>query len=530
MTRSAITSNTKDNEIIQINGVTFFGIKDYSGNVQSIYAIQTANAIYTINKGRITQIQTDNDALVFKYNTTDNQFITTVIMNNGSYEIPTVYQTPDTTFPTPAFIWNSGIDLPNPYTGIVLELKDIVTDRPITDATLKMNYYDERFGNRSTIMENIGGGSYYSLLPTNDTQLNSYFNKNNIHRTIVEQSTALLKLIRSYPIFNICLQAPETVKNFCSLITEDMSTQIPNSLYASSNYIANVPIQSNLPGELYNFEIIGLIPGEQPITIILNDINRINSRTLTADANDRYSIDPTSLSTFSFQVTGARGKCNEQTVAGNDTPDDRIIDIGKAHTVISFKYETYTIKDQINVYYKNHLIFSSNCIGTQGERTTSITLDDNESSLRVNVIPDCAGESGTAWYYTIECKFEELTCSSGSCYCGASQRPSTQTRQATSNGCGSENSWFYTQAHEKGDRLQFTPYCNDHDLCYGTCNSNKASCDQQFLQNMQASCQTNWNNTTDIQNCQKWASGFYTIVNWFGSSPFENAQKSDCRC
>ena len=101
--------------------------------------------------------------------------------------------------------------------------------------------------------------------------------------------------------------------------------------------------------------------GEQPITIILDDTNRI-----------------------------------EQTVAGNDTPDDRVIDIGKAHTAIKFRYETYFIKDQIDVYYKNALVFSSGCLGTEGERVTSVVLDDNESSLRVNVILDCAGETGTA--------------------------------------------------------------------------------------------------------------------------------------
>jgi len=101
--------------------------------------------------------------------------------------------------------------------------------------------------------------------------------------------------------------------------------------------------------------------GEQPITIILDDTNRI-----------------------------------EQTVAGNDTPDDRVIDIGKAHTTITFHYETYSIKDQIDIYYKNGLVFSSGCIGTKGERITFVVLNDNESSLRVNVILDCAGETGTA--------------------------------------------------------------------------------------------------------------------------------------
>lgn len=83
-------------------------------------------------------------------------------------------------------------------------------------------------------------------------------------------------------------------------------------------------------------------------------------------------------------------------MTGDDTPDHRVIDVGKANSTIYFHYETYTIKDQIDVYYKNRLVFSSFCIGTKGERVITIKLDDNESSLEVNVIPDCAGEIGTA--------------------------------------------------------------------------------------------------------------------------------------
>ncbi len=55
---SFTVSNAKDMEIMQINDVSVFGVKDYSGNVQSIHAIQTGNAIYTINQRHIMQIQT----------------------------------------------------------------------------------------------------------------------------------------------------------------------------------------------------------------------------------------------------------------------------------------------------------------------------------------------------------------------------------------------------------------------------------------------------------------------------------------
>jgi hypothetical protein len=53
LTTGIIVSNVKDTEIIQVNSVTVFGKKDYSGNIQSIHDIRTTNAIYTINQGRI---------------------------------------------------------------------------------------------------------------------------------------------------------------------------------------------------------------------------------------------------------------------------------------------------------------------------------------------------------------------------------------------------------------------------------------------------------------------------------------------
>jgi len=66
LTTGIIVSNATDTEIIQVNSVTVFGEKDYSGNVQSTHNIRTNNAIYTINQGRIVQIQTADETFIFK--------------------------------------------------------------------------------------------------------------------------------------------------------------------------------------------------------------------------------------------------------------------------------------------------------------------------------------------------------------------------------------------------------------------------------------------------------------------------------
>ncbi|CAF5032316.1 unnamed protein product, partial [Rotaria sp. Silwood1] len=108
----------------------------------------------------------------------------------------------------------------------------------------------------------------------------------------------------------------------------------------------------------------------------------------------------------------------------------------------------------------NRRVFSTGCVGANG--TTTISLNDNESSLRVRVVPDCAGETGTAWYYTIVCQ-NELICQDGICYCGMNRKRSHQVRNSPSNGCGDEGGDYNFLIQFIGVVWGFTPYCDDHD-------------------------------------------------------------------
>ncbi|CAF3453258.1 unnamed protein product [Rotaria socialis] len=510
---------------MELNGVSVFGIKDYLGNVQSIHAIQTNNAIYSFKNGRIVQIQSMNEAFIFNYNNSNNQYGATFVSQNGSYEIPATYETPNITFPTPVFELPSNQSIPNYFTGIVIVLQNKISNQTIDDATLQMNYFDSQNGKKSSVMINVGGGRYYTPLPTNDTTMDSYFDRNKLLKTIIQQSNASIELIEVYPISDICSKAPDSAKSFCTLIMQDTSVKILDALRIASNYISDFPFQSGSLGQLNNFEIVQLVPGEEPETVSLNSNNQTSKKTVSFLRNVDTSIDPNTLNTVYIQSNSLKGQCNEQTVSGGDIPDDRIIDIGKAHTNIKFLYETYTIKDEIDVHYMNQQVFSTGCVGANG--AAPISLNGNERTIRVNVIPDCAGETGTGWYYTVECA-GELICADDVCYCGLSQSSSHQKIPATYNGCGAKNSWFNWYINPVGDFWKFTPACNGHDLCYGKCNNHKSSCDTTFLAIMLASCKANF--FLLLLDCLKNAEAFYIAVDWLGHGPFVSAQNEDCEC
>ncbi len=96
-------------------------------------------------------------------------------------------------------------------------------------------------------------------------------------------------------------------------------------------------------------------------------------------------------------------QCNAQQVAGGDTPDTRTIELGKNEGTIAFSYETYRIKDRIIVTYEGKVLHDSGCVGTGGTKTVNLTYKGQSTQIQVRVEPNCAGESGTAWNYTVNC-------------------------------------------------------------------------------------------------------------------------------
>jgi hypothetical protein len=84
LSASVIYSNTKETELMDVNGVRVFGVKDYTGNVQAIHAIQTPNTVYMLDNDLLTQIQSTEYTLQFNYNDTINVYYVMVISENSS--------------------------------------------------------------------------------------------------------------------------------------------------------------------------------------------------------------------------------------------------------------------------------------------------------------------------------------------------------------------------------------------------------------------------------------------------------------
>jgi hypothetical protein len=96
--------------------------------------------------------------------------------------------------------------------------------------------------------------------------------------------------------------------------------------------------------------------------------------------------------------------CNQQNVAGGDEPDSRTIQLGRRSGTFQFQYDTAGIPDRLLVSYEGRQIFDSTCVGTDGTRTHTITYSGTASTVTVQVIPNCAGDtSGTFWTYLIVC-------------------------------------------------------------------------------------------------------------------------------
>ncbi|CAF0766843.1 unnamed protein product [Adineta ricciae] len=517
LSTSTIYSDVKDMELVDIDNLRVFGVKDFNGNIQAVHAIQTNASIYMLDNDLIAQIQTEGYTLLFNYNYTINEYYVMFVSENNSYQIPSTYKIPTVKFPNIEFKYPMDANMSNPFTGLIIELKDSVSDILINDAILQFNYHDSQYGNRSVTMINTGAGRYYALLPTVNKEKDPYFETKNVYETVSQQSDSLIELLQVYPIDDILSKIPKTTRSSLYDIANEMKNTIPDALRTASKYASHIPTQSeSSSGNMSRFEIIVRIPGELPTVISLGNI--------PIDLND--------LTEISRKVTTSKGKCNEMTVAGGNKPDKQTIRIGKGHVALQFHYETFIIRDKIDVYYTGKLLFTSDCVGTNGERIAMLRLDDDDANLVVDVTPNCAGNTSTAWNYAIECPNTELVCKSNLCGCGMKQKPSKQVLPPTMDGCGTNHTkWNYWAIHWIGEHYKFTSICDEHDRCYGTCNTNRLNCDQTFCSGLLASCKTNW--STDqirFKFCKMWAGTYCNAVKHYASGAFENAQNEDCWC
>src|SRR5260370_11316937 len=102
----------------------------------------------------------------------------------------------------------------------------------------------------------------------------------------------------------------------------------------------------------------------------------------------------------------------------------------------------------------------------------------------------------------------------------------------TANGCGPEGIppavIIFLNFHKD---VSFESACKNHDICYGTCNSNKDSCDTAFRDDLNALCVAAYpNNDKDTKQCLAVANIYYLFVRNFGGDAYTTAQLRDCTC
>lgn len=107
----------------------------------------------------------------------------------------------------------------------------------------------------------------------------------------------------------------------------------------------------------------------------------------------------------------------------------------------------------------------------------------------------------------------------------------------SANGCGPAGKPPLDSDTVTWGGVNFTPACNQHDLCYDTCNAPRVNCDTEFLRDMQVLCGSILHlplhsivKKIRHSNCMNGAALGYSAVRAGGKDAYEQAQKQACNC
>jgi hypothetical protein len=95
--------------------------------------------------------------------------------------------------------------------------------------------------------------------------------------------------------------------------------------------------------------------------------------------------------------------CTDTQIPGGDTPDTRFVELGQTAATFQFDFETFSQADQIIVSYEGSTLLDTGCVGTNGTRSQPLSYSGSSTGVTVQVIPNCAGGTGTQWNYTARC-------------------------------------------------------------------------------------------------------------------------------
>ncbi|XP_068247073.1 group XIIB secretory phospholipase A2-like protein [Palaemon carinicauda] len=97
------------------------------------------------------------------------------------------------------------------------------------------------------------------------------------------------------------------------------------------------------------------------------------------------------------------------------------------------------------------------------------------------------------------------------------------------NGCGSLGVFF---DKEDLSRPEMEGCCNEHDLCYDTCGSDKEVCDRKFKSCLYNTCKENEKDMDmfSSKTCKGGAKLLYTATMALGCASYKDAQSNACIC
>ena len=251
--------------------------------------------------------------------------------------------------------------------------------------------YVTNIDNSSFIFEAGREQNLYFRIPSEiANQITSYKYKEK--RQIVSLSIALaLQFIGNADDDSLVIVPIQTVSTGVNLFS--------TPLYDNSRVMS---LQMNVPSSMCS-QVVDSCTGLNYNAYLL-----VNNNQLSSSLSDQVNIACGNIcnqdTTDSACSASCGALCDGQQVAGADTPISRRYDLGTKGATFQFIYQTYSIKDRIRVWNDGIIpLFDSGCVGTEYERTVTLTLSSSNTNIRVDVEPDCDGETGTAWYFTVVC-------------------------------------------------------------------------------------------------------------------------------
>lgn len=99
------------------------------------------------------------------------------------------------------------------------------------------------------------------------------------------------------------------------------------------------------------------------------------------------------------------------------------------------------------------------------------------------------------------------------------------------NGCGAAGSGISSYIPNTYYYFDFEDACNNHDKCYGTCNTDKDTCDSTFHSELKDACYNKnvlWAPAMFILCLEHLSTIYYLAVSFLGKDAYEEAQDEAC--